>query len=1581
MMDKGEIPRAKPPVTEDTPDSANVPSPSVLGGDMHPEVSKGVCGECHERMAKQQAIHTAERISGNARRFRNAKSLCDSGLSTPLGDARFSSLLTVTPCKGSSGHVVGPDFIRGDIPILNSSRIIPENKDEPKEVPSSSGTGNLKEAETSSGASHERRKTEYVGAVTFNQSYISSPSSLMVCTACNRTDYKDRATNVGLACAYTHPPFSKSIIPGQKISVESASSFLWKHPSTSARNVPLLTSMSPLTSRAYVSKRRVCPPKEMDTMELGDPMCIRGSSYGLTYLGASKINGLTCEVYDPNVPLKRRTVRYSVSKLLRRSLPDLLSFGKGTEQESSGTESSSPGGVRTWWKPFYVMVFCSFERTRTFLDNGSQSTLVQEAYAYIGKRLMNHMIWICQTIEFRKTRQMKEDEEAGISREERLCSCRTSQIVHQCSHMCDSLIKTRMEERLKQRYGITGDPYDTTNAFYHWRESFDDSPNPPPGGGEGDWKGPWYKSTQTMDEDEMSFFNLDLRYITEVYQWCTNVKESREAARGYSVVATLLLKLYVVNDVMRALSPTRREHRMPRLLLQMFADQMLDLHNWISSSCSPPIGHLRRCRYSKPSQQSSSWNVGLITDTEILQSPSERGYSFPTSGKELRTGANMWKEHVRGNPETMVRPYDEYYPHGRRFVWAGELPSLGHLFCMTDLWNKHRQSSGSMACLINHVACCKTQPHRCQIRSLSTVIDENKDDSASLIYLILDIVFVHLLGMYSTAIHRPCWRARGILRAQFLEFATRDRKDIVGWIRENQHVVYNAMRAHMYHQMTAIPSLRAIFLETSWQLENEMASKKVADFTRAILSDRLAYGPEGLSSLIVTQKEFNNARDVTGIDQELLDRFGEHPRYISQDSAEYERLGFRTRPRYCPHPALVRQMIYPHMLQGYRKRLHMAGADDETADWSRDSMTNQGVFSLVDMMNGESLIKCRDFQTKLRKGKFWEQLQTKIIKYISGNCAYVLNLGVWERMQACETTPREKEKLEKSMIKEIASYASSVFSVTECDGILSGNHIRAIKAVAMQAAKESEQDGVMNMHWLIPLGVSLGTIAYLRFLYYAYEYHDLPDNRLRNDVHYLVDKTYQKPRSRKKSKAKNPRKKPPKKRARAKAVAEARGDPQASATKLCYGKMKIPYEPWMDYSIVKTHASFAPREGEEEDPAPLPEADPSWLCGLVKDKQMHAVMQECSRLRRRQDGEETEDSSCSSTEMGFYADDEEDYSDEDIQDEVTWRHERVRQALGRKPTVGEMDIGIICMFFHFYEHSKFFQTVPLTRTIARNQVRALRCRAVLMPYQETPSDIGFKRFCGCGRIFDPLVAGPEYITSMYSKGELAAYDLIRKVKRCLKGTTRFCDKPPMVIDMVGRAARIGKTWYVICVICGSLTIWRKESYCELGPTCGCHAAPIRPPSKYPMAFVALTDREDVQLRQHLLDQGMLMNGWIYCGYCKETIIPGKEVNIRVWDDTLLPSSEGEEKSPASSCFTRNLEEHEEWGDSKGVERVAKTERCRLSVMTLCRDHLKHIGWSIRRHKIYSKKRLLEDLMAIVENKMKRSFSSRVARAK
>ena len=1533
---------------------------------------KNVEGEKSHKMMVQMSLILAERMHGNSRANRNAKSLCDSGIVTPYGNPTFSSLLSVSHCKQSSGHVVGPDYVRNCIPIM-------KNKSKKRK------------SRSSGKKEHDENKTDYVGSVTFNQIYEVSPSSLVVCTSCNRTDYHDRITNLGMVGVYTHPQHSVSKKCGEVVYDESYNPHVMKSLEDEDNKQPL-TSLGSLTSRAYISKARVPMSGETDVSDIGDPMCLSGCSFGLSYLGSMKVNGLSCEIYDPNCSLKRKTIRYSVAKLLRQKLPKILN------NISSGTEEFNQ--KLRFWKPFYSIIFCSFEHTRQFLskkismNQKEHDEHVFDLLQFLKTRLTNQFIWIYQTIEFR---QPKEMEENGCNTQQivGLCSCRIGEIIRYFEKSDGDETKQALLNVMKKKYDMKMTLNNKKNAFYHWRELFDppQSENMNPStydANKDDWKGPWYKSTQTMDEDEMSFFNLDLRYISEVTRWCNKrlhqnirmdkMQKKEEKHRDYSVVATLLLKLYIANDIMRVLSPSK--HKMERLLLQMFVDQMIDLSNWIISSCSQPNGHLRHCHANKKRQRFGSaankdivdpLYCGLISDIDTLKSKAEQKYKHDKEGNNEKM-RREWKKNVRKCPSDLVRPYDIYYPHGRRFIWSGELPSTGHLFSLADLWTKHRPVGESIGCLINHVLICKSQPHTCQIRSLSTVIDKNKDEMTSLIYLILDIVFIHLMGMYPNNMHRPCWRARSVLRSQFLEFATRDKNKLIYWIKNNQHLVHNAIKEHMYYQLENIPSLRALFVETSWHVENEIMCRKAGEFSRAIISDKLSYGFLGLSSRISTQSEMNEHTQLCGIDDNILKRFNVDAMHIKEGTKEYETFGFRIRPKYCPRPPRTREKIYPNLLEGYKKRLHMNKVNDMISNYLKNTMVNQEIFSLVDMLNEEYLIKGREYQTKLRKGTFWQQLQSKLIKFISSDCAYVLDLGLWEQICSESTTEEEKEKIEKSMIKNISSYTSNVFSVMECNGILSGNHIRAIKAVAYYAAKK-KPSCVIDFNWLISVGVSLGTISYLYFMYYAYEYHDLPDNRIKNDIPYLFNKMHKVPKKKKiyKTKRKN-----------------IDLSDEQFGQKLCYGSMKIPYEPWMDYSIVDYHREYNEHEKTNKGKKHMKKEKKAlngkyWLGGVVRDKKMHAVLNEYHRMKENRSPKTNQKKKFSCPKKyAYYVDDEDEYIEEEKENEIEWRNKKVKKTLKRNPTTGEMDIAIICVFLHFYEHSDFFQTVKLTKDVARNQIRALRCRYSLLPHNKTPPDIGKKRFCGCGRAFNPVISGPEYMISMHFKGELAAYDLLRKEKRCAVRNTRFCDKPPMVIDMIGKSVRVGKTWYVICVICGLFTIWRRESYCELGPTCGCHAAPLRSPSKYPMSFVALIKQKDMKLRQHLLNNGFLMNGWVQCGYCKEFIIPGKEINLRIWDDMCDICDDDEHDDNSYKDRPDKTKQLEDWFNnmkkSSCVQKVSKTERCRLTIMPLCKDHLKHIGWKIRQFKIYSKRKFMNDLTKIIENEMKLRMSSRFARA-
>jgi hypothetical protein len=370
--------------------------------------------------------------------------------------------------------------------------------------------------------------------------------------------------------------------------------------------------------------------------------------------------------------------------------------------------------------------------------------------------------------------------------------------------------------------------------------------------------------------------------------------------------------------------------------------------------------------------------------------------------------------------------------------------------------------------------------------------------------------------------------------------------------------------------------------------------------------------------------------------------------------------------------------------------------------------------------------------------------------------------------------------------------------------------------------------------------------------------------------------------------------------------------------------------------------------------------------------------------------------------MGFYDADDDEYHEEDVPLDLKFRKERTRRVLGRDPTVGERDIAILCMYFHFYQHATFMQVIPLPREVGRHQLRALKARMGLCEGDPTPADIGVMRYCGCGGWTQSMVSSPEKISTIYAKGEYgAAYDLISGIKRCQKAKTRFCGKELNEIDMVGKVVRMSKSWYVLCVVCGILTLWRRESHSDLGPTCGCHACPIRPATRYPMALLALSEKDDIHLHRTLVNEGMMMNGYIHCSYCNQYIIPDRAVPIRVWNDDesdrrTIPGVEKKEEEESSTTWEDKEEVfHQRYLDdnsaprgqrycdplSIGVQKTAKPKPCRISNIYLCEEHMRHINFKIRRDKVPSKKRILKDIERICQVKMARRVSSRFASAK
>jgi hypothetical protein len=1610
-----------------------------------------------------------------------AKSLPDSGISAPSGNPELSALLKVTGCPtnrmGTAGHVLGFDFFKSNI-TLNPHAM---------ERVASSVMGVSPLPPPVNGG---KTTTELVGAISFNEAVMNCPSALQCCTACNRTDFYDKASNMGLCSSWEMPYHAFSGI----------SKFAEGR----------YDSSRPVVCRSYVARTRVKPTKELDAMEIGDAMCTNGCSFGLTYMGSMKVDPLTTVVMDAMNPLKKRMVRYSIAKLLRQKLPVLLEERFITRMTISDEEEYQN---YPWKYDFFPRIFCSFEHTRTFLC--SISSLLDEeeeeeeyeekkedvrntrsALMYLKNKFVRQFAWLVQTkkMSVKDFHALDEYIQANgmnpttttIHGDYEKCPLHVKDIYERLQRISieereedssrpssttlydDTILPDRPPESVSEHsdfdYILHGLSHATWNAScYESADVFSTFHNPefrnsensaghdttedPP-----EWRGPWYKSTQCFDEDEMAFYNLDYGYLVHAYQWVCNqlclfdaMETSGEFAEfaemgepvfsEFSVLCTLLIKLYCVNDLMHALNPTR--DRMMRLLLQLFADQMLDLYS-----------HFLFYTDEKK-REGIPW---ILDDASLLLSPLEREeFTDFKEGKISHLFRQEWKERCdRPNSgDLLQRSYDQFYPHGRRFVWSGELPELSNLLVFTELWNKVRPSGDTIACFIIHIILGKAQPHRCQIRSLATVLKQYANREPSIILMLIDMLMVQVLGNYPGAIHRPCYRSRAVLRQQFFEFAVRDIKEIKTWVDLHQHFVYICLREHLYMQMEKVFSLRGMMADLSWQLENEVHTRYVSEMCRVILSDRLRKAtPEYLEQFIATDNDFRNMQDLSTTNEaNIHSGVRDYVEEMNANMRRWENQHVHCAPEngccsplprfmftrdYSPHAPVIRDIIYTHMLIGYRERLHMKKMNDEDADKIIYTMRQKDIFELLEVVSDEAGIKSREYQTKSRKGNFIEMLLQFIQKLIVTHCPHVLELGMKEKLDnarileglslrkktvleerlkgtsaldvmvkelvdqldRAEKTYRvfksHRERVEQNMLSDISSYLSNVYSVMECDGILSGSHIKAIKMMAKFMAQSTEDGEQLNLTYLLLLGVSMSSISYLYFLLYAYNYHDLPDNRLKTDVIYLLNKRYQKPVRKGKKKKQSTKGKGRKSSKRARVTLskksedqEKMGEEENTTPLLCYGSLSVPLEDWFDIRLVDLG------QGEISETSP-----PTSLFSLDPENTQDPVVKMPwneldKRLKEAMEGPlgkdvvQTPDVSCDPylcydpTRCDtFYTDDDEelDYTGEDGKNEIQWRRNRVCEVLGRDPTIGEIDVVVIAMFFHFFLHAKFLKVMPLTTEIADLQTRAMVRRANLVySEQPVPEDIGITRFCGCGKWVDPIVTGPNDISMIYANGEdLAAYDLLRKCKRCHKGETRMCEKLNE-IDMIGKVVCFGRLAFVICVICGSRTLWRRESYCELGPTCGCHAAPIRPPSKYPLSVVALKSRRNMELRRAFLNNGALMNGWVECSYCKEYITPGKVRSFVVWDDTSYY-----ERMP--SDFEESFAEGD-GSEEEDLERHSKSGHIRKSVVHLCEDHVKYIRWNLRNiNAIYTKRKMIQDIRAKTQRGMERRMSTRYAKA-
>ncbi len=221
-----------------------------------------------------------------------------------------------------------------------------------------------------------------------------------------------------------------------------------------------------------------------------------------------------------------------------------------------------------------------------------------------------------------------------------------------------------------------------------------------------------------------------------------------------------------------------------------------------------------------------------------------------------------------------------------------------------------------------------------------------------------------------------------------------------------------------------------------------------------------------------------------------------------------------------------------------------------------------------------------------------------------------------------------------------------------------------------------------------------------------------------------------------------------------------------------------------------------------------------------------------------------------------------DYERKDIADNAIGR--RLTQIYEHRA----YDFHLIRVFFRMVNEKKTLAEYNLSSDYAENQMRALRAKYCVPPWDVLSENADVFYYCTvCNRWLTPVIdpASKKSKLNVYAQGfEKALYDHstdtiycgkqntsinVRKMMnsgiyytegeiedekmartiRKHKETVRCCDTPLECIHMIGKIKKLGGKLWALCEICGGMTQWEGAKFSHLGFTCERHfEKPVQP---------------------------------------------------------------------------------------------------------------------------------------------------------
>ncbi len=176
-------------------------------------------------------------------------------------------------------------------------------------------------------------------------------------------------------------------------------------------------------------------------------------------------------------------------------------------------------------------------------------------------------------------------------------------------------------------------------------------------------------------------------------------------------------------------------------------------------------------------------------------------------------------------------------PHGRRFVWGGELPDLSTLLPMANMWHEIRPvQKENVVCEMIHLLLCKTQHHKCQIRNIIRILWIYAGRHGILIKLIKDIVHVSLMGNWPHADYRPSFLTRMELRRSSILFMNEVGFDeSINWMSIHRRIVYFSLKEYYLYLLSFCSPAESVLRETQYHDLHKESVFRVMDTIRHMI--------------------------------------------------------------------------------------------------------------------------------------------------------------------------------------------------------------------------------------------------------------------------------------------------------------------------------------------------------------------------------------------------------------------------------------------------------------------------------------------------------------------------------------------------------------------------------------------------------------------------------------------------------------------------------------------------------------------------------------------------------------------------